>query len=74
MFSNIQHRGPIQPMMAMLKTGRYYITEIYTTKPNGQRIKLSVTQWSPDNQAHTLVHQLSTMGKTTLRPARKGEC
>ena len=74
MFSNTSHRGPIQPSTAMQATGRHYTMEVYGTKPNGQRYKLTVTQWSADREAHKLPAQFANMGKTTMRVANKGEC
>ena len=68
------NRGPLQPATAMQSTGRHYITEVYGTKPNGQRYKLTVTQWSADREAHKLPVQFAGMGKTTMRVAKKGEC
>jgi len=58
----------------MQATGRHYITEVYGTKPNGQRYKLTVTQWSADREAHKLPAQFTGMGKTTMQAANKGEC
>lgn len=78
MFSNQSklptNRGPIQPSTAMQSTGRHYTVEVYGTKPNGERYKFSVTQWSADADAHQLPRQFSTMGVTTMRVANKGEC
>ena len=68
------NRGPLQPATAMQSTGRHYITEVYGTKPNGQRYKLTVTQWSTDRDANKLPAQFAGMGKTTMRAANKGEC
>ena len=73
MFSNTSHRGPIQPSTAMQATGRHYTMEVYGTKPNWQRYKLTVTQWSADRDAHKLPAQFANMGKTTMRVARRGE-
>ena len=79
MFSNHSNqqlpanRGPLQPATAMQSTGRHYITEVYGTKPNGQRYKLTVTQWSTDRDANKLPAQFAGMGKTTMRAANKGE-
>ena len=74
MLSNTSHRRQIQPSTAMQATGRHYTMEVYGTKPNGQRYKLTVTQWSTDRDANKLPAQFAGMGKTTMRAANKGEC